>query len=125
MSKDLNAEKALIFRITHIQNVRWILKNGLHCANSKIRDPNFIPIGNAELIERRRTRALPRPYKGALSDYVPFYFTPFSPMMLNIKTGWAGIKKRKNEEITILISSIWRLQKAKLNFLFSDRPASL
>jgi len=28
---DLTAEKARIFRITHIDNVDWVLANGLHC----------------------------------------------------------------------------------------------
>jgi hypothetical protein len=91
MSKDLNPEKALIFRITHRDNLPWILANGLHCANSGVRDPTFVPIGNRDLINRRASRTLPAPFQGTLSDYVPFYFTPFSPMLLNIKTGWGGI----------------------------------
>ena len=87
MSKDLNPERARIFRVTHAANLRWVLTNGLHCANSKVRDPAFVPIGNPDLIDKRTHRQLPAPHKGALSDYVPFYFTPWSPMMLNIKTG--------------------------------------
>ncbi len=35
----LSPDKALIFRITHIANMPWILANGLHCPNSDIRDP--------------------------------------------------------------------------------------
>lgn len=30
----LNQEKALIWRIIHRDNLRWILDNGLHCANA-------------------------------------------------------------------------------------------
>ena len=44
---------SLLFRITHIGNVPWILKNGLHCNNSGILDPNFVTIGNPELISKR------------------------------------------------------------------------
>jgi len=125
MSKDLNPEKARIFRITHRRNVRWILENGLHCANSDHADPNFIPIGNPELIDKRKHRVLPAPFHGTLGDYVPFYFTPFSPMMYNIKTGWGGITKRQNEDIVIFVSSLWRLQEEAVEFVFSDRHAYL
>lgn len=38
------------FHITHIDNIPWILKNGLHCANSTTVDPSFRAIGNADLI---------------------------------------------------------------------------
>lgn len=47
---DLTAARALIFRITHIDNLVWILSHGLHCGNSDTRDPNFVQIGSAELI---------------------------------------------------------------------------
>jgi ssDNA thymidine ADP-ribosyltransferase, DarT len=125
MSKDLNPDKALIFRITHRDNLPWILANGLYCANSPVRDPNFVTIGNADLINKRALRTLPLPFDGTLSDYVPFYFTPFSPMMYNIKTGWGGIQVRENAEIIILVSSIWKLRKEGIPFLFSDRHAYL
>lgn len=87
MSKDLNPDKALIFRITHLNNVPWVLDNGLHCRSSDILDPNFVIIGNLELIEKRQCRVVDVGPGGTLSDYIPFYFTPFSPMMYNIKTG--------------------------------------
>jgi hypothetical protein len=125
MSKDLTPGKARIFRITHRSNLRWILENGLHCANSERSDPNFVQIGNAELIQRRRHRELPKPFGGFLSDYVPFYFTPFSPMMYNIYTGYAGITKRRNEDIIILASSIHKLRELAVPFVFSDRHACL
>jgi len=51
MSLPLTQEKGLIFRITHIDNVPWILRNGLHCASSSVLDPHFRRIGNQELIE--------------------------------------------------------------------------
>lgn len=125
MSKDLNPDKALIFRITHRDNLAWILANGLHCANSGVHDPNFVAIGNRDLINRRAARALPAPFEGTLSDYVPFYFTPFSPMLYNIKTGWGGIQTRANPEIVILISSLRKLRADGVPFVFSDRHAYL
>ncbi|MGH2542774.1 MAG: type II toxin-antitoxin system toxin DNA ADP-ribosyl transferase DarT [Ardenticatenaceae bacterium] len=125
MSKDLNPDKALIFRITHLDNVRWILDNGLHCRNSEIFDPDFVNIGNLELIDKRQHRVVAVPPGGTLSDYIPFYFTPFSPMMLNIKTGWGGITKHPNHEIVILVSSLHKLANDGRKFVFSDRHAYL
>jgi len=125
LTRNLTPEKALIFRITHRENVSWILDNGLHCRNSTVHDPGYVQIGNPELIERRRSRAVPVPPGGTLEDYVPFYFTPYSPMMLNIKTGYAGITRRENDEIVILVSSLKRLPTHGIDFVFTDRHAYL
>jgi hypothetical protein len=122
---NLNTEKALIFRITHVKNVPWILKSGLHCSNSNRSDPNYVQIGNAELISRRRTRDVPVYPHGTLSDYIPFYFTPYSPMLYNIKTGYNGVTKRPMEEIAILVSSLHEVHKQGIAFVFSDRHAYL
>lgn len=125
MSKDLNPEKALIFRIVHLDNVPWLLANGLHCSNSDTVDPNYVSIGNPELIQKRDQRIVQCPPGGTLSDYVPFYFTPYSPMLYNIVTGYGGIHKRSNEEIIILASSLHFLEEKNLRFVFSDRHAYL
>ncbi len=93
MYDELNPRKALVFRIVHSDNAGWILSNGMHCSTSGCLDPDYRPIGNPEIIERRRTREVPIPPGGTLSDYVPFYFTPFSPMFYNIVTGYGGVAK--------------------------------
>lgn len=118
----LNPEKALIWRATHCNNLPWILENGLHCANSNLQDPGFVPIGNPDLIEKRRQRSVPISPKGTLADYVPFYFTPFSVMMYNVHTGH-GVRQRPNAEIVILASSLRHLQQIDVKFVFTDRHA--
>jgi len=122
---ELTAEKARIFRITHIENVAWILANGLHCNSSNIQDPNFIQIGNPDLIAKRAGRIVPVPPGGTLDDYIPFYFTPFSPMLYNIRTGWGGIQQRPMRDIVILVSSLHELVEHGVSFLISDRHAYL
>lgn len=118
----LNPEKALIWRIVHRDNLAWILDNGLHCANSGVLSPNYVNIGNTELIDKRRHRMVPIAPGGTLADYVPFYFTPFSVMMKNIHSGW-GVPQRRNEEIVILVSSLPHLQKLGLPFVFTNAHA--
>lgn len=61
--KNLNPDKALIWRITHRRNMPWILANGLHAVNSQARsllqqrnfkrDPN-----DPEKVERYQAEAL-------------------------------------------------------------------
>jgi len=121
---ELKPEKALIFRIIHRDNLPWVLDNGLYCGNSAVRAPNWVSIGNPELISKRATHPVQLPPGGHLNDYVPFYFTPFSPMLLNIKSGRAGITQRGNDEIVILVSSLRRVAAdASLRWLFTDSHA--
>jgi len=119
----LNAENARIFRIVHKDNIRWILSNGVHCSSSPRKDAGYVSIANADIIQMRTTKAVPIPPGGVLSDYVPFYFTPFSTMAFNIKTGFNGIRRRDNAEILILVSSLPRLVDHEVPFVFADRHA--
>lgn len=122
--KWLSKERAYIFRITHIDNVRWILRHGLHCRNSDEADPNFVTIGLEDLIERRHEHPVPIAPGGTLSDYIPFYFTPFSPMAYKIHTG-RDVKRVNRRDIVVLVASLRKLAAAGLPFIFSDRHAVL
>ncbi|GEN28052.1 hypothetical protein HVA01_16980 [Halovibrio variabilis] len=119
----LNPQKALIWRITHRQNLPWILVNGLHAGHHGMRASEWVVIGNEELINRRAHRDVPRAPGGVLNDYVPFYFTPFSPMMYNIHTGRGGVKTVANADIVILVSSLHKVAELGLPFVFTDRHA--
>ena len=123
MSTNLNSDKALIFRLIHCDNLPWILDHGLHAKNGEKMDPNYRNIGNPDLIDKRSRRAVPIPPGGTLSDYVPFYFTPFSIMMLNIKTGYGGVRHVPNREIAILVSSLRRIQELGIPFVFTNQHA--
>lgn len=120
---NLNPEKALIWRIIHRDNLQWVLDYGLHCGNSGLKAPGWVSIGNPELTSKRARHPVPLPPGGWLNDYVPFYFTPFSPMLRNIHTGRGGIQKRANEEIVILVSSLPHIAGLGLPFLFTDSHA--
>lgn len=121
---ELTPQRALVFRLTHIDNMPWILANGLHCSTSARRDPDFVSIGNTEVIQKRRRTAVPVGPRQTLADYVPFYFTPRSPMLYNIRTGY-GVTRRKPEELVILVVSLRSLVVHNVPFVISDRHAAL
>ena len=122
--KDLNPQRARIFRVVHISNLPSILDHGgLQCQNSADRDPAYVNIGNSSLIDKRMRRYVPIPPGGPLSDYIPFYFTPFSIMMYNIKTGYGGITRRDNTDIVMFVSSIHRLDELGVPFVFTNQHA--
>ncbi|MEX1031871.1 MAG: DUF4433 domain-containing protein [Cellvibrionaceae bacterium] len=120
---NLNPQKALIWRIVHRHNLPWILENGLHAANNRYKSGDWVNIGNEELIDRRSQRGVPISPGGVLGDYVPFYFTPFSPMMYNIHTGRGGVRRQNNRDIIILVSSLYKIAENGLGFIFTDRHA--
>ncbi|MEC8812586.1 MAG: DUF4433 domain-containing protein [Pseudomonadota bacterium] len=120
---NLNPQKAFIWRITHRQNLPWILANGLHAGSSTVQSPNWVVIGNQDLINRRAYRLVPLPPGGNLNDYVPFYFTPFSPMLYNIHTGRGDVRQVANSDIVILVSSLHHVAAQGLPFVFTDRHA--
>jgi len=122
MAGGLNPEKALIFRITHRDNLPWLLENGLHAPNGALFDANHRSIGSPDLILKRTTHVVPTGPGGTLSDYIPFYFTPFSIMMFNIHTG-RNVPKVPNEEIVVMISSLHRIAELGIPFVFTDQHA--
>ena len=121
MSKNLRQDKALIFRITHVDNLEGVIENGCLSRNAAAEN-NYSEIGNQELILRRNLRQVPCHPFGTLSDYVPFYFTPYSPMLYNIKTGY-GVPRQPMSKIVILVSSLPKLVEEE--FVFTDRHAYL
>lgn len=123
MSKNLRQDKALIFRITHVDNLEGVIENGCLSRNAAA-ESNYSEIGNQELILRRNSREVPCHPFGRLSDYVPFYFTPYSPMLYNIKTGY-GVPRQPMSKIVILVSSLPKLVKEGIDFVFTDRHAYL
>jgi hypothetical protein len=122
VSLNLTTERAGIFRISHINNLPWILRNGLWCPSSGNLDPNFVSIGNQDIIGKRSYKCVPVTPGGVLDDYIPFYFTPCSVMLYNVITG-RGVDRRNEDEIVILVSSIAKLQENHVTFLFTDRHA--
>lgn len=115
-----------LFRITHINNLPFILQNGLHCPESDIRDPAFTQIGFPSLIDYRKDREVPVLPGGMLSDYIPFYFWYRSPMLYVIHKGNdPEVILTDQKDIIYLVTSFESLINAGCQFVFTDRHAKL
>ncbi len=96
-----------IFRMVHFDNLEYVLRNGMCTRNHVLSDPAYINIGDSDLIAQRQVYPVNIiPPGGFLGDYVPFYFGGHSPMLLNIKTGFRGIRQRPQKDIIFVICSI-------------------
>lgn len=78
------------FRITHIDNIPHILRNGIVKADSPLRDDNYVSIGDQQVIRVRSEMAVE---DRRISDYIPFYFGPRSPMLYVIQHGYNGVQR--------------------------------
>lgn len=95
-----------IYRIVHVDNIEYLLTNGMFIRSHAKADPNYINIGDSSLIAQRAVYPVDVAPGGNLGDYVPFYFGPLSPMLLNIKTGYRGVTKRPQREIVYVVCEL-------------------
>lgn len=113
----------LIFRHVHYENLEFILQKGMYCPNSPNADPDYINIGHRNLIDKRGRRIIPKSPGGVLNDYVPFYFSPRSPMLYSIYRknvdGFSG----KQSDIIYLVSSIEKIIEGQIPYVFTDGHA--
>lgn len=116
-----NLNKVYLYRMTHIENIPHILQFGITHINSPNNNPNYIPIGDGNLIGRRSTHNVLNGKQ--LGVYIPFYFGKRMPMLYVIQKGLTGVKVTMPENIIYCITSIEQVVKHKLDFIFSDGHA--
>lgn len=119
---NLRPDKALIFRIVHVDNLSWVVEHGLQCRNTPNPNRDYVSIGDPEIIDERAQRRIPIEPGGSYGDYVPFYFTPYSIMMYNIKTGY-GVPQRPNDDILICVASLHGLHQEGRDIVFTNQHA--
>lgn len=112
-----------LYRIVHIDNLEYILANGLFTRNHKNADPDNINIGDSGLILQRNDFNVPIDPHSTLGDYIPFYFGPLSPMLLNIKTGHRGITKRPQADIVYVCCNMQDVIRYCKKWCFTDGHA--
>ena len=113
-------KKIWLFRITHIENIPHILRNGLVTRHSPAASEDFVRIGDISLIEVRDDIKAPVPPGGMLSEYIPFYFGPRSPMLYQISTGFDGVKQFPQQEIVYIVTSLDKIREHHLPYFFTD-----
>lgn len=116
----ISSDEARIFRILHIENVASIVRYGLVSRNY-FPYPKYVEIGANKLIKKRKETKIPVYPFGTLSDYVSFYFTPSSPMLHNVLNGINVSKRRSANKIIFVESSLFELERANLDYVYSDR----
>lgn len=117
-------ETIWLYRIVHIDNLEYLLQHGMfHPEHSKA-DPNYINIGDSELIIKRNDYPVGIVPPGeTLGRYVPFYFGPLSPMLLNIKTGFRGITRRPQSDIVYIVCKATDIVEKCKEWCFTDGHA--
>jgi hypothetical protein len=120
----LQPNPILLYRIVHIKNMEYILSTGVYTPQHPLADPGYINIGDTQLIEQRKSTAVRiDPPGGNIGDYVPFYFGPWSPMLLNISTGWRGIRQVPQSEIVYIVCSLPDTIASNAVWFFTDGHA--
>ena len=108
------------FRLTHIDNISYIERCGLVRADSPLRDPNYVSIGDRQVIDIRSIRDV----KGYhLNEYVPFYLGPRSPMLYVIQHGYHGVARVEAENIVYCVIRLDDLILNNVDCIFTDGHA--
>ena len=108
------------FRITHIDNIPHILKNGLVKAGSPLHDENYVPIGDPQIIGLRGDIEV-KGYR--IGDYIPFYLGPRSPMLYVIQHGYNGVQRVEPEKIVYCVIRLDDLINNNIDCIFTDGHA--
>jgi len=114
-----------IYRLMHVDNLRVCVRRGaLHAPNHmpsdglQLRDTH-----NIDLQRARSTTAVPSGPRGHIHDYIPFYFGPLSPMLLQLKTGWVEGYCEGQYPLVYLVSSAQAVDNSGHRFVFTDGHA--
>ncbi|MBR3938714.1 MAG: DUF4433 domain-containing protein [Bacteroidales bacterium] len=108
------------FRIVHIDNIPHIEDVGFVLPYSPHASTAYKPIGDTTLINARNAA----PVHGVtLSEYIPFYFGPRSPMLYVIQHGNNIVKKQKPEDIVYCVIRIADIIRNNIECIFTNGHA--
>lgn len=119
----MDPQKIWIYRITHFQNLEYILQNGIYYRNSPYFDPNYVNIGSVDIINHRDTMPVKCFQGDTVNQYVPFYFGVRSPMLYKIKTGH-GVTQIPQHEIIYLCCRFRDVVSSDMQWCFTDGNAA-
>lgn len=115
---------AMLFHITHVKNLRGIIRCGALLSVSDLRrkQMDFATIAYEGIQDQRSVTRVPCGPRGMLHDYVPFYFAPRSPMLCAIYHG--RVKSNLDQaNVVHLVSTAGEVNNGGLDFAFTDGHA--
>ena len=116
-----------IYHVTHLRNLKSILESDCIWCDSEIKTRSIETQGIAyEAIKQRRARRpVPTCRQGYLSDYVPFYFAPRSPMLYAIHCGTVENYQEGQSSVLHLVSKVETVIEKQLPFTFTNGHAEM
>jgi hypothetical protein len=111
-----------LYRLVHLDTLLTLLaRNALHAPScTPVDGLPYRTIHNVAVQTNRRIKAVPCGPGGTVHDYVPFYFGPLSPMLLNLKTGRVAGYSDGQEPLIYLVSTVQAVAAAGCRFVFTD-----
>lgn len=115
-----------LYRMTHIDNVPHILRNGIVHRASPNANPNYISIGDTSLINYRASKKIQvNGITITLGDFIPFYFGVRMPMLYVIQHGYNCVEKKINpQDVVFLTVKCSDIVNSGKEFYFSDGHAT-
>jgi hypothetical protein len=110
-----------IYHITHVDNLPGIATQGLVCDGlvaSRVGKPRSIAYEHIKV--RRAQTVVPVGPQGTLSDYVPFYFAPRSPMLYTISQNNVPGAQNVQPDIVHLILNADQIVAAGYRYVFTN-----
>lgn len=112
-----------IYHFTDFSNLELMLDKGVvFCPRDA---PTTVDIGNREIKDNRTSIDVPCGPCGKVSDYVPFYFAPCSPMLFSIKCGNVQGVDPNQARLVYLASSTEAMYEAGLECVFTNGNAAV
>jgi hypothetical protein len=119
-------QPTVVMHFTHIDHLATVVQHGLLSdAAAQATGLLTTEVGNREIKERRRRRAVPIEPGGTVADYAPFYFRAPSPMMSAIANGRVEEYQAGTGRLIYLVSTLEKLVADGLEPIITDRNAAL
>jgi len=112
-----------LLHFTHVDNLTGIMARGLHAPGDT--PGTVVECAEPGIKRARGLRAVPIPPGGVVTDYVPFYFAPRSPMLSRIHHGGVAGYGGGQRHLIYLCSRLARVRELGLPWVASDRNAAV
>lgn len=115
-----------LYHFTHIDHIADIVDKGL-LSDTIAQNLGVITkeIGNQEIKDKRRQSVVGAGPRGVVSDYVPFYFAPNSPMMYVISCGSVPTYQEGTSPLVYLVVDLDEVLTQGFDVVTTDRNAVL